>query len=112
MSSRDNMSRGGRPHSNNRGNNRGRGGHNSRGRGGHSNNRRDDRGYQQHIKKEQPPPAVFFVFDGVEVSGRYGNVNLKSVQIEDLSNEDRMKIINDAKLIIKNFSKPEDESSN
>ena len=95
--------------------NRGRGYPSNRGRGrGYPSNRNEtpDRGYDQHIKREQPPPAVFFVFDGVTVANRYGNVNLKSININDLTEKDRLKIINDANLIIKNFSKPEDNADN
>jgi hypothetical protein len=70
-------------------------------------NEAPERGYDQYINKAKPPPAVFFLFDGVHVPNRFGNVNLKTVNVSDLSEDDRLKIIDDAYKIIRNFSLPE-----
>lgn len=87
--------------------NRGRGdglrGNKGRGRGQTDNAR--DRGYSNHIqKKEKPPPTVYFIFDGIVLPKRYGNINLKTLKLTDVSEEDRLRIIDYANDIIDNFT--------
>jgi len=89
---------------------RSRGGMN-RGRGGSNLREKPNRGYDKYLNKNDDyPQTVYYVFDGVTVPDKYGNINLKSVKPSDLDTTSRIAIYKQAQRIAEAFNLDEIDS--